>query len=145
MKYVEIIITSAILAATLLLFCRDNPDRPEPADGIEGNWRWLRSCDRYANDCIYADSVEYYKMLFIDHHLNIMESYDDSTVFSGKYSLRDSITAGNDTLAMIIINDYPSFPGQFGWIIDYVGQDSMLLIEICQDCYTNKYIRLGPI
>jgi hypothetical protein len=146
MKSIKFAAGLFLILVTIILFqCNRGPSKPRIGNDIYGSWAWDRSCGGYSGDCIYADSVDYLRTVYIEENLTYYETYDDSVVYDGLFALEDSITAESDTVRIIIIENYPSGPSPLRLIAGYVDTDSLILIEDCDDCYTHKYRRLLPI
>lgn len=139
------IIILLLVSPVILLQCKDKPNEPVQETDIYGSWNWRWSQGGYSGGTIYADSVAYTRFLYIGRNMTYEEFFNDSLRYSGTFILEDSITTTNDTLRVIVVDEYPLVHGLFKITVQYVDQDSLILVDGCQDCYTNKYVRLGPI
>lgn len=113
-----------------------NPDRP-----LLGSWSWRLSCGGIGGWCIYADSVDYTRTISFTNDYDFIEMRNDSIVFSSTYEVvRKPFWGGTDTSDVLVIEGY--------WIemkIEQLRNDSLSLVDRCDDCFGHLYTKLGDI
>ncbi|UCD93371.1 MAG: hypothetical protein JSU69_06235 [Candidatus Zixiibacteriota bacterium] len=141
MKRIEFLIALALASCLILsIQCGDKGTEPKPPSGLVGTWQWVVSCGGFAYQCYYADSVDYTRLITFRADSTYIETIDNATVFSGRFSVVRKEIWGSDTANVLVIEGY-----NFELIIDSLTITTLVLTDHCYDCFVGTYYRLFPI
>ena len=133
-----------ILLLMLILFSCSKDKSPVAVEdnnvSIFGKWLWTESSGGFSGGTIYPPANKKFVVQFTPDS-NYYEYNNDTLVSSMRYSIKKQWAPGIfpniDSVDAIIWNSRPNA------LIRYLTKDSLILWQMCADCYTINYIKLS--
>jgi hypothetical protein len=131
-----------VLAFVLLVQCSDKGSESIDSN-IVGTWNWIRSTGGYSgHDVITPGTFHAPQVLHIHGDSRYVWYIADTIYQQGAYRL-ESRQIEPGLITKVLLLEQPSgLIDDPAYIIDYVGRDSLVVVEDCFDCFTKTYIRL---
>jgi hypothetical protein len=132
-------------SAVLVSACGQSPVEPDPHSWIFGRWVWVQSVGGFAGDTRTPDTAGFSLELEFQTDGDLLIYRNGSLETRSWFELEESEAGallkngapilGTDEQIIVLIDEHRGKPEPW-------DQDSMALVEICDDCFTHEFARV---
>ena len=138
MKYLRFSLV-LLLGVMVQYGCLFNPDEPDD-NRLFGYWRWVESSGGYFGIHLTPDSVGYTQTYHFTSDSVLYVYRSDTLHAQYRYSIHTTDAETPPTVRdTLCVND-----GRPYQTIRYAQSDTLVLSDICMDCFTHRYVKTVP-